>query len=135
MILCESVLLLLECQPGVLQSQSHYLCLSRHMIIMAPMNNNKQIFELLDNTDSQSGSEVQQLVMPPRKKRFRRRLRNNPSILHEDGEHGCRCSARTVSWSLFCLVLVCWLFTLTCLAAVLRRDLSRLDSDLQNSKY
>lgn len=102
---------------------------------MATINNNKESFQLLRGTsDSNSGSDVTELVFPPRKKRFRRRLRNNPSTKHEDSNNDCRCRARTVSLSLFCTVLICWLVTLTWLAVVLHNELSRLNSEVSKGK-
>lgn len=112
-------------------------CLVRHMMSMSmvSINNNKEFFELLDGTDSHSGCEVQQLVIPPRKKRFRRRLRNNPNTRHQEDSSDCRCSARTVSLTLFCVVIVSWLITLTWLAVVLHNDIYRLNSEMQECKY
>lgn len=98
---------------------------------MATINNNKESFELLRGSpDSNSASEVTELVFPPRKKRFRRRLRNNPSTKHDDLANDCQCKARTVSLTLFCIVLICWLVTLTWLAVVLHSEISRLNSEV-----
>lgn len=105
---------------------------------MGTKNNNKELFELLDGTESASGSEVQQLVIPPRKKRFRRRLRNHSHARHE-GDYGGVCSGgcgpRTVTLTLLCIAITCWLLTLSWLAVVLHTQIFRLNSDVQQSKY
>lgn len=102
---------------------------------MATINNNKESFQLLrGSSDSNSASSVSELVFPPKKKRFRRRLRNNPSTKHEDVNSDCRCKARTVTLTLFCIVLICWLVTLTWLAVVLHNELSRLNSEVSKGK-
>ncbi|KAL0278694.1 UNVERIFIED_CONTAM: hypothetical protein PYX00_000440 [Menopon gallinae] len=102
---------------------------------MESVNNNKESFELLRGTpDSNSGSEVSEIVFPAKKKRFRRRLRNNPSTKHEDLTNECRCGASTVSLTLFCAVLICWLVTLTWLAVVLHGQLNRLNTDVAKGK-
>lgn len=94
---------------------------------MPSLNNNKEFFELLDGSDSQSGSgTVQQLVIPPRKKRFRRRLRNQPTIRHDN-----KCSGRSVSVALLCTVLVCWLVALTWIAVVLYKEIVHLKLEVE----
>lgn len=102
---------------------------------MATVNNNKESFELLRGSlDSNSGSDASEIVFPVRKKRFRRRLKNNPSIQHEEAANQCLCKARTISLTLFCLVLICWLVILTWLTLVLHSELNRLTSHISKGK-
>lgn len=102
---------------------------------MAAVNNNKESFELLRGSlDSNSASDASDIVFPIKKKRIRRRLKNNPSTQHEELKSECPCKLKTLSLTIFCLILICWLFILTWLALVLHNELNLLTSHVSEGK-
>jgi hypothetical protein len=96
-------------------------------------NNNKESFKLLEQTDSESISEPNDIVLTKRKKRFRRRLRNNPSTGHGD-ETSCMCKPRTIVSAMFFIIFTCWLIVLAWLAAVVHGEIARLSEDVKTGE-
>ncbi|XP_039276331.1 uncharacterized protein LOC111051772 isoform X2 [Nilaparvata lugens] len=100
-------------------------------------NNNKESYELLARFTSDSESEIPEVLIPTKKKKFRRKRRVNASQKNDMITVGKFCSCKGPGSKLLvafmtCSVLFVWVIALTWLAYVLNAEIQRLDRTVQS---
>ncbi|KAI4498917.1 hypothetical protein M0802_006092 [Mischocyttarus mexicanus] len=95
------------------------------------MLGNKETVNLLDFL-SETDTDIADLILTPRKKKFKRRYREGSVVkVKSNGTCGCKKSLRVISLWIIALLITFWLIALSWLAAVLYGEIERMHTSIK----
>ncbi|XP_014598868.1 PREDICTED: uncharacterized protein LOC106784149 isoform X4 [Polistes canadensis] len=95
------------------------------------MLGNKETVNLLDFL-SETDTDIADLILTPRKKKFKRRYRQGSTVkVKSNSTCGCKKSIRVILLWIIALLIIFWLIALSWLAAILYGEIERMHTSLK----